>query len=275
MKIALAGAGIYNYDNIKNFLTGGGAKPAATTSPTSRALSPDTTVVPKDKDAVIPPPQGGGNPTTGGNSITPDQVKENLKNYPNSSGRPWSGLSASGQVLDAAGRKRTYTGSYVNEYDGAGNVVGQRDMGMDPDGPIAQKQDTYFNERGMRTAFQQDLDINTQAQDRNSPLFRAMDRMRGGQLTDFRLGNEESDASYNAMVAQRESDSAQRRGTGIPHPLSERGLARQAQYQAQNPVRGRAPITQESKDLYAGMIKGMSLEEKKRLFASGKLFPTE
>ena len=275
MKIALAGAGIYNWDNIKNFLTGGGAKPAATTSPTSRALSPDTTVVPKDKDAVIPPPQGGGNPTTGGNSITPDQVKENLKNYPNSSGRPWSGLSASGQVLDAAGRKKTYTGSYVNEYDSSGNVVGQRDMGMDPDGSIAQKQDAYFNERGMRTAFQQDLDINTQAQDRNSPLFRAFDRMRGGQLTDFRLGNEESDANYDAMVKQREADSLYRRQNQIPHPQSERGLARQAQYQAQNPVRGRPHMTQESKDLYAGMIKGMSLEERKRHLSTGKLFPTE
>lgn len=275
MKIALAGAGIYNYDNIKNFLTGGRSVPAATTSPTSRAMSPETTVVPRDKDAVIPPPAGGEGQTTGGNKITPEQVKENLKNYPNSSGRPWSTLSASGQVLDAAGRKQTYTGSYQNEYDGAGNVVGQRDMGMDPDGPIAAKQAQYMNERGRRTAFQHDLDVESQFRDRGSPLFRAMDRMRGGQLTDFRLGNEESDASYDAMVDQREAESAQRRGTGIPHPQSAAGLARQAQYQAQNPVRGRPQMTQESKDLYAGMIKGMSLEEKKRQFASGKLFPTE
>jgi hypothetical protein len=274
MKVALAGVGIYNYDKIHNFFTGGGDKPTAT-SRTGGAMSPDVAVVPKDKDAVVPPPQGGGQPSVGGNRITPEQVKENLKNYPNSSGLPWSGLSASGQVLDAAGRKQTYTGSYVNEYDGSGNVVGQRDMGMDPDGSIAAKQSLYMNERGMRTAFQQDLDNNTQLRDRSSPMFRAMDRMRGGQLTDFRLGNEEGDASYDAMVAQREAESAQRRGTGIPHPQSERGLARQAQYQAQNPVRGRPHMSQESKDMYAGMIKGMSLEEKKRQFATGKLFPEE
>ena len=237
MKIALAGAGIYNYDNIKNFLTGGGAKPAATTSPTSptsRALSPDVTVVPRDKDAVIPPPAGGEGQTLGSNKITPEQVKENLKNYPNSSGRPWSTLSASGQVLDASGRTQTYTGSYQNEYDGAGNVVGQRDMGMGPDGiPIAVSQAQYMNERGRRTAFQHDLDVNSQLRDSGSPLYMAWSGM-----------------------ASREQ-------------------ARQAQIQARNSVGGTPQMTQESKDLYAGMIKGMSLEEKKRQFASGKLFPDE
>ena len=237
-------------------------------------MRPDVTVVPRQP--VTPTPQGGDAQGTGANRITPEQVKENLKNYPNSSGRPWSTLSASGQVLDASGRTQTYTGSYQNEYDGAGNVVGQRDMGMDPDGiPIAVKQSQYMNERGRRTAFQHDLDVESQFKDSGSPLFRAMDRMRGGQLTDFRLGNEESDASYDAMVKQREADSLYRRQNQIPHPQSERGLARQAQYQAQNPVRGRPQMTQESKDLYAGMIKGMSLEERKRHLASGKLFPEE
>lgn len=236
-------------------------------------MRPDVTVTPRQP--VTPTPQGGEEQGMGDNRITPDQVKENLKNYPNSSGYPWSRLSASGQVLDASGRTQTYTGSYVNEYDGSGNVVGQRDMGMDPDGPIAVKQSQYMNERGRRTAFQQDLDTETQLRDRGSPMFRAIDRMRGGQLTDFRLGNQESDANYDAMVAQREAESAQRRGTGMPHPQSERGLARQAQYQAQNPVRGRPQMSQESKDMYAGMIKGMSLDERKRHLATGKLFPEE
>jgi hypothetical protein len=264
------GAGLYGAGDLLNYFNPNKKTGPSPMRPSGGAMNPDVRVTPSQP--VTPTPQGGDEQGMGGNQITPMQVKENLKNYPNSSGYPWSTLKGN-QVIDASGRQRQYTGSYLNETDNMGRVIGQRDMGMDPDGPIAVKQAQYFNERGMRTAFQQDNDIGAQLADRNSPMFRAMDRASGGKFTDFRLGNEESDASYDAMVKQRQDESMLRRQGGVPHPQSQAGIARQAQYQAQR--QGPRQMTQEQKDMYSGYIRSLSEEDRRKQFASGQLYGPE
>jgi hypothetical protein len=139
------------------------------------------------------PTSSGGGGSTGSNMTTPDQVKKNLEMYPNSSGYNWGAVDTRGQYRQGSG---------VNiDYQSA----------LGPDGvPIAQRQAEYFNQRGMATAAQNDLDINSQLMDRTSPLYRAYDRMTNGQLTQFRLGNEESQATYDANVREAEERSKER-----------------------------------------------------------------
>jgi hypothetical protein len=152
--------------------TGGATDPSSTVTPNPRNPSSGTT---------HPSLQGGTSPMTGGNEIKPEQVKENAANYPNTSGYPW-GTIQGGQYIDASGR--TPIDDYPNE--------------------IAAEQARYFNRRGMATAFQNDLDINAQLTDKGSNLYNAIDRMRGGQLTQFRLGAEEANARHQIMVRNQE-----------------------------------------------------------------------
>lgn len=172
--------------------TGGATDPSSTVTPNPRNPSSGT---------AQPLPQGGTSPMTGGNEITPEQVKENLKNYPDTSGYPW-GVRRGGQYIDATGR--TPIDEYPNE--------------------IAAEQARYFNQRGMATAFQNDLDINAQLTDKGSNLYNAIDRMRGGQLTQFRLGAEEANARHQNMVRTQELNTQLR--------IAE-AAKRQAEYEAE------------------------------------------
>lgn len=160
------------------------ARPAGGTG--GGATDPSSTVTPDPRPSgdgdVVPSPQGGSGQGLGSNQITPDQVKENLKNYPNSSGYPW-GIRRGGQYIDASGRRQFHS----NE--------------------IAEGQQEYMNNRGMASAFQNDLDINSQLTDRNSEMFKAIDRMRGGQLSQFRIGAEEADARQAMRVKSMEMES--------------------------------------------------------------------
>ena len=169
--------------------TGGGA-----TDPSAVTADPRSS----GNEGAVPTPQGGSSSGLGSNQITPDQVKQNSANYPNSSGYPW-GIRRGGQYVEASGREIDYVPSYGLD----GEVIG-----VGPNGrPVAENQARYFNQRGMATATQNDLDINSQLADRGSPLFRAMDRMRGGQLSQFRIGAEEADARQDMRVKSMEMES--------------------------------------------------------------------
>lgn len=161
--------------------------PTRTPSRTGGGATDPSVVTPNPKpdpsgETPPPPPSGGDEQSTGGNNITPDQVKENLKNYPNSSGYPW-GIKRGGQYIDASGRRQFHASD------------------------IAEGQQEYMNNRGLPSAFQSDLDINAQLTDRSSPLFNAIDRMRGGQLSQFRIGAEEANARQAMRVKSMEMES--------------------------------------------------------------------
>ncbi len=175
--------------------SGGGG--AMSPSGGGSAVTPNPRPTPSNAGGQ-PTPQGSPSSATGGNNITPKQVQENAQNYPNSSGYPWGTLRG-GQYIDASGREMDYTPSTGLN----GETIGIAANGR----PIAENQARYFNQRGMATAAQNDLDINAQLADRGSNLFKAIDRMRGGQLSQFRIGAEEADARQALRVKSMEMES--------------------------------------------------------------------
>jgi hypothetical protein len=150
--------------------------PFSAPAKTNDAVNPDSvTVNPKDVkqqgQSEQPSTSGSGNVSDGrtaettpqgetgvGINATNEQDRQaNLEADPNSSGRAW-GLVKGGRYADATGRAVTN-----NE--------------------VAAGQQAYLNQHGMATARQRDMDFSAQMQDRNSPLFRQLDRMSGGLYT--------------------------------------------------------------------------------------------
>ena len=163
--------------------TGGTAKP-------NTALNPD--VVPnavkenaKSGDSSTNAPRQDG--LGSGTGASPEQVKENLKADPNSSGRAY-GVISNGTYRNATGR--------ANQWEDPSN--------SDYTKEIVRSQVEAFNKSGIATAKQHSADIEAQLSDRNSPLYRSIDRTSGGRLTDWRLQNELIQSRYDAQVKEKE-----------------------------------------------------------------------
>ena len=150
--------------------------PAAGPSGSEPAVNPDDVKVnPKDVktqgETGTPAPSSSGTVSTGRdpkaepqndtgvgvNQSTEQTRQENLKADPESSGLAW-GVRQGGRYADATNRAVT-------------------------NNDIAAGQQAYFNQNNMPTARQSSMDFEAQMQDRNSPLFRQLDRMSGGLYT--------------------------------------------------------------------------------------------
>lgn len=130
-------------------------KQAETQTPQQEAMakSGSGTVADGRRPENTPATEGG----LGANAVTEADRKVNMETDPNSSGYAW-GVKRGGRYADATGRRVTPNA-------------------------IAADQQAYFNENNMATARQHSMDIEAQLQDRNSPMFQAIDKMQGGALT--------------------------------------------------------------------------------------------